>query len=53
MTYKAKTKLKTIAPSVTVVTCVPHPGLKWQGVKARDIYMEQGASSCTFLNECW
>jgi len=50
--YKAKNRLKTIALSFTVVTCVPHPGLKGQRLKERDTDMEQGASSCTFLNEC-
>lgn len=50
--YKAKKKLKTIAPSLTVVTCVPYSELKWQRVKERDTDMEQGASSRTFLNKC-
>lgn len=50
--YKAKNKLKTIAPSLTVVTHVPHLGLKQQNVKERDTDMEKGASSHTFLNDC-
>lgn len=47
-TSKAKNRLKTIVPSLTVVTCVPLPELKGQGVKGRENDIEHGAFPHTF-----
>lgn len=45
-TYNAENRLKTIAPTLIAV---PHPGLKWQGLKVKDTDVEKGAISHTFL----
>lgn len=47
-TYKAKNRLKTIVPSLTVVTYVPLHEIKGQGEKERETDTEHSAFSCTF-----